>query len=165
HFEDLARAHDLPHVRACDINSEEVRQSLTAHAIDLMVVAGWSQQVHEQALADLSLGGVGLHPTPLPVGRGHAPIPWTILRGMSASAVTLHHLAAEAGAGDVVDQIWFDLPDDVTATACTNASPTCRANCSYGTSTTFWPAPHLAAPRADTPRCGPSDGPATGAWT
>ena len=116
HFEDLARAHDLSHVRACDINSEEVRQSLTAHAIDLMVVAGWSQQVHEQALADLSLGGVGLHPTPLPVGRGHAPIPWTILRGMSASAVTLHHLAAEAGAGDVVDQIWFDLPDDVTAT-------------------------------------------------
>src|SRR5699024_9063432 len=116
HFEDLARAHDLPHVRACDTNSEEVRQALTTHAIDLMVVAGWSQQVHEQALADLPLGGVGLHPTPLPVGRGHAPIPWTILRGMSASAVTLHHLASEVGAGDIVDQIWFDLPDDVTAT-------------------------------------------------
>ena len=94
HFEDLARAHDLPHVRACDINSEEVRQSLTAHAIDLMVVAGWSQQVHEQALADLSLGGsdcthpcrwdAGMHPflddpqgderqrrhPPSPCGRG-----------------------------------------------------------------------------------------------
>src|SRR5699024_6215814 len=36
--------------------------------------------------------------------------------GMSASAVTLHHLASEVGAGDIVDQIWFDLPDDVTAT-------------------------------------------------
>lgn len=71
HFEDLARTHNLPHVRACDTNSEEARQALATHAIDLMVVAGWSQQVHEQALDDLPLGGVALHPTPLPVGRGH----------------------------------------------------------------------------------------------
>lgn len=116
HFEDLARAHDLPHVRACDTGSDEVREALAEHEIDLMVVAGWSQQDHERALADLPGGGVALHPTPLPIGRGYAPIPWTILRGMRTSAVTLHHLASEVGTGDIVDQVRFDVPDDITAT-------------------------------------------------
>ncbi|GHD20350.1 methionyl-tRNA formyltransferase [Nocardiopsis kunsanensis] len=116
-YEDLARSHGLPHVRAADVGSDEVQDALTEHGIDLMVVAGWSQQVPEHVLERLPLGAVGLHPSPLPVGRGHAPIPWTILRGMRSSAVTLHHLDGEPGNGDVVDQHWFDLAPDVTATA------------------------------------------------
>ncbi|GAA1462059.1 formyl transferase [Nocardiopsis exhalans] len=115
-FEEITRRHDLPHLRAADINTDEVRDALSAHRIDLMVVAGWSQLVHEQVLSSLPLGGVGLHPSPLPVGRGRAPIPWTILRDMRSSAVTLFHLEREADAGDIVDRIWFDLAADVTAT-------------------------------------------------
>lgn len=115
-FEEITRRHDLPHVRAADINTDEVRDALAAHRIDLMVVAGWSQLVHEEVLAALPLGGVGLHPSPLPVGRGRAPIPWTILRDMRSSAVTLFHLAREADAGDIVDRTWFDVAADVTAT-------------------------------------------------
>ncbi|MBR8742142.1 methionyl-tRNA formyltransferase [Nocardiopsis sp. MG754419] len=115
-YETITRSHDLPHVRAADINGDEVRDALAAHHIDLMVVAGWSQLVHEDVLAALPLGGVGLHPSPLPVGRGRAPIPWTILRDMRASAVTLFHLAREADTGDIVDRIRFDVPADATAT-------------------------------------------------
>ncbi|MFE1170142.1 methionyl-tRNA formyltransferase [Nocardiopsis sp. NPDC058789] len=114
-FEEVTRRHGLPHLRAADINTDEVRDALAAHRIDLMVVAGWSQLVHEDVLASLPLGGVGLHPSPLPVGRGRAPIPWTILRDMRSSAVTLFHLTREAFSGDVVDRIWFDVAEDVTA--------------------------------------------------
>jgi len=115
-YETVIRRHDLPHLRTDDINSDEVRDALAEHGVDLMVVAGWSQLVEERVLARLPLGGVGLHPSPLPVGRGHAPIPWTILRAMRSSAVTLFHLAREAGTGDIVDQSWFDLPGDINAT-------------------------------------------------
>ncbi|WP_028647066.1 methionyl-tRNA formyltransferase [Nocardiopsis sp. CNT312] len=115
-FEPLTSRHGIPHLRAADINSDEVRDALSTHRIDLMVVAGWSQLVHEQLLAALPLGGVGLHPSPLPVGRGRAPIPWTILRDMRSSAVTLFHLDREADTGDIVDQLWFDIPSDTTAT-------------------------------------------------
>ncbi|WP_116248606.1 methionyl-tRNA formyltransferase [Nocardiopsis sp. FIRDI 009] len=115
-FDPLTRRLGIPHLRAADINSDEVRDALSTHGIDLMIVAGWSQLVHEQLLDSLPLGGVGLHPSPLPVGRGRAPIPWTILRDMRASAVTLFHLNHEADSGDIVDQLWFDVAPDVTAT-------------------------------------------------
>ncbi|MEU3018237.1 MULTISPECIES: formyltransferase family protein [unclassified Nocardiopsis] len=115
-FEEVTRRHGLPHLRAADINTDEVRDALVAHRVDLMVVAGWSQLVHEEVLASLPLGGVGLHPSPLPVGRGRAPIPWTILRDMRSSAVTLLHLDRDAFSGDIVDRIRFDVAEDATAT-------------------------------------------------
>ncbi len=110
----LAGRLGLPHLRA-DLDSGEVREALTDHGIDLMVVAGWSGTVPGEVLSSLALGGVGLHPAPLPVGRGHAPIPWTILRDMRSSAVTLFHLDGEEHSGDIVDQAWFDVAPDATA--------------------------------------------------
>nr|WP_150254563.1 formyltransferase family protein [Nocardiopsis deserti] len=110
----LAGRLGVPHLRA-DLDSGEVREALTAHGIDLMVVAGWSGTVPGEVLSSLALGGVGLHPAPLPVGRGRAPIPWTILRDMRSSAVTLFHLDGEEHSGDIVDQAWFDVAPDATA--------------------------------------------------
>lgn len=110
----LAGRLGLPHLRAA-LDSGEVREALTAHGIDLMVVAGWSGAVPEEVLSSLALGGVGLHPAPLPVGRGRAPIPWTILRDMRSSAVTLFHIEGEEHSGDIVDQAWFDVAPDATA--------------------------------------------------
>lgn len=115
-YDSVVRRHGLPHLRTADINSAEVREALSSQQIDLMVVAGWSQLVGEQVLDALPLGGIGLHPAPLPVGRGHAPIPWTILRGMGSSAVTLFHLESEPHTGDIIDQAWFDVAPDITAT-------------------------------------------------
>lgn len=112
----LAARYDLPHLRSAQIDSDEVHEALSAHGIDLMVVAGWSRPVRGEVLRSLPLGGVGLHPAPLPVGRGRAPIPWTILRDMRSSAVTLLHLEEEEQRGDIVDQTWFDVAPDETAT-------------------------------------------------
>ncbi len=115
-YESVTRRLNLPHLRVADINGDEARDALASHHIDLMVVAGWSQLVQEEVLASLPLGAVGMHPSPLPVGRGRAPIPWTILRDMRASAVTLFHLAREVEAGDIVDRIRFEVAADATAT-------------------------------------------------
>ncbi|WP_150243143.1 methionyl-tRNA formyltransferase [Nocardiopsis quinghaiensis] len=114
-YETVTRRHGLPHLRAADLGSDEVGEALSDHGIDLLVVASWSQPVPDHVPSSLPLGGVGLHPSPLPVGRGRAPIPWTILRGMRSSAVTLFHLEGETG-GDIVDQAWFDVEPDATAT-------------------------------------------------
>ncbi|GAB3730632.1 methionyl-tRNA formyltransferase [Nocardiopsis nanhaiensis] len=114
-FDAVTRRHGIAHLRASDINTDEVRDALSEHRIDLMVVAGWSQLVDDEVLAPLPLGGVGVHPAPLPVGRGRAPIPWTILRDMRSSAVTLFHLDSEPTAGDIVDRTWFDVAPDINA--------------------------------------------------
>ncbi|MFE6304599.1 methionyl-tRNA formyltransferase [Nocardiopsis sp. NPDC057823] len=115
-YEAVTRRHDLEHLRASDLGSDEVRDALAVRGVALLVVAGWSSPVPERLLAALPRGGVGLHPAPLPVGRGRAPIPWTILRDMRASAVTLLHLDGGGDTGDIIDQAWFDVEPDITAT-------------------------------------------------
>ncbi|MGW9349449.1 methionyl-tRNA formyltransferase [Nocardiopsis flavescens] len=113
--EAVARGNDLPHLRAADLGSDGVRDALRAHGASLLIVAGRSTTVPGSLLEDLPLGGFGLHPAPLPVGRGHAPVPWTILRDMRASAVTLLRLDGGECTGDIVDQAWFDVEPDITA--------------------------------------------------
>ncbi|MFL1446091.1 formyltransferase family protein, partial [Nocardiopsis protaetiae] len=115
-YEAVTRRHDLEHLRAADLGSDEVRDAIAARDISLLVVAGWSSPVPERLLEALPRGGVGLHPAPLPVGRGRAPIPWTILRDMRSSAVTLFHLDGGGDTGDIIDQAWFDVEPDLTAT-------------------------------------------------
>ena len=61
---------------------------------DLGLVVGVSQLLGPRLLAVPRLGFVGMHPTLLPEGRGRAPIPWTIIRGLHRTGVSLVHCAA-----------------------------------------------------------------------
>lgn len=52
---------------------------------------------------------VNLHPALLPVGRGPWPMPVTILKGLSASGVTLHKLTDSWDGGDILLQRSFEV--------------------------------------------------------
>lgn len=45
---------------------------------------------------------VNVHPSLLPHGRGPWPLPWSILRGDATTGVTLHKLARDWDAGDIL---------------------------------------------------------------
>lgn len=100
-----------------DINDPAVFERVRAAGPDLLIVAGWSQLVRDPLLSSFPLKAVGLHPTALPEGRGRAPIPWTLIKGLSTTAVSLFYLVEEADAGDVVDQepIEVSMRDDATS--------------------------------------------------
>jgi methionyl-tRNA formyltransferase len=106
----------LPVLCLNDINQPYAMEALRANPCDLLLVTGWSQ-IFPKAMLDLfPLGAVGLHPTLLPEGRGRAPIPHTILRGLRRSGVTMFYLGPGADDGDVVGQEEFDVDADETAT-------------------------------------------------
>ena len=102
---DLATASAFELVETSDINGAAVREAIERVSPVLLVVAGWSQIVRSDVLARFPLGGIGIHPTALPTGRGRAPIPWTLLKGMTATAVTLFHLADDADTGDIIARV------------------------------------------------------------
>lgn len=108
-------AFDLIEIR--DINAPSVFDRVRASESDLLIVAGWSQLVRDPLLSSFPLGAVGMHPTALPQGRGRAPIPWTLIKGLDKTAVTLFYLVEEADAGDIVDQepIAVSMRDDATS--------------------------------------------------
>lgn len=111
-LEPTARAAGVPFCAFRKVTESAVASFLRHHRPDLLFVIGLSQLVPADLLAIARHGGVGFHPTPLPRGRGRAPVAWTILRGEPAAA-TLFFLADEPDAGDIIAQRPVPVrPDD-----------------------------------------------------
>lgn len=80
---------------------------------DLVVVCGWRQVMPGSILKIPKFGVIGFHPTLLPYGRGSAPIINTILKGDSASGVTMFYISSGIDDGDIIAQKRFKIsPDD-----------------------------------------------------
>lgn len=111
------------------IKSEATLNLLRESAPDYLMIVGWSE-LAPTAILDIpkskhggvarhtaSYGCIGMHQTLLPEGRGRAPIPWAIIKGLSRTGVTTFLLEEAADAGGIVDQ--FPIPIDPTETATT----------------------------------------------
>jgi methionyl-tRNA formyltransferase len=97
-----------------EINSAEVIEAVGR--CDLLVCGGWSRLFGKALLEACPLGAVNLHPTLLPEGRGRAPIPTTILKGLTRSGVTLYYMTEGCDDGDIIGQEAFSIDPDETAT-------------------------------------------------
>jgi methionyl-tRNA formyltransferase len=82
---------------------------------DYLLVIGWSSLVGTDILSIPSSGCIGMHPTPLPLGRGQAPIPWTIIKGLKRTALSVFFLAEAADAGPVIERYDLDVRDNETS--------------------------------------------------
>lgn len=84
---------------------------------DLLFVIGWSQILRPPALRTARLGAIGAHASLLPRNRGSAPINWALIHGERRTGNSLIWLAEGVDAGDVIDQVAFDItPWDSCAT-------------------------------------------------
>ena len=111
------------------IKTEAAQNLLRESAPDYLMIVGWSE-LAPSAILDIpkskhrgvarhttSYGCIGMHQTLLPEGRGRAPIPWAIIKGLTRTGVTTFLLEEAADAGGIVDQ--FQIPIDPTETATT----------------------------------------------
>ncbi len=111
-MEEECREYGLERLEAEDINSPEVAEAIRASGGTLLLVTGWSQLLKKPLLELCELGAVGMHPTRLPEGRGRAPIPWTLIKGLTESALTIFYLTEGVDDGDIIDQEPFAIADD-----------------------------------------------------
>jgi len=58
-----------------------------------------------------------MHPTLLPEGRGRAPIPWTLIRSLPKTGLTVFSLFETADSGLVIDQIEVTIHEMETSTS------------------------------------------------
>ncbi|WIM13718.1 methionyl-tRNA formyltransferase [Enhydrobacter sp.] len=111
------------------IKTEAAQNLLRESAPDYLVIVGWSE-LAPSAILDIPkskhrglarhtalYGCIGMHQTLLPEGRGRAPIPWAIIKGLKRTGVTAFLLEEAADAGGIVDQL--PIPIDPTETATT----------------------------------------------
>lgn len=102
-------------VETTDINSPETLAEIRELAPDYIYTLGWSQLFREELLSIPAGYVVGSHPSPLPQGRGRAPVPWTILQQQASSAVSLFRMDPGVDSGALLVQRWFDVPEGAYA--------------------------------------------------
>lgn len=100
-----------------NINDESTVQYLEKKSIDWLFIIGWSQLASSKILKLPKYGSIGIHPTLLPTGRGRAPIPWSIIKKLKYTGVTLFLLKKNADAGNIIDQLKIKITKNETATS------------------------------------------------
>ncbi|SFR48482.1 methionyl-tRNA formyltransferase [Robiginitalea myxolifaciens] len=102
--------HGIETLDSTNVNSPETLESLGAKEADYLFTLGWSQIFREDFIRCFSAFIVGTHPSKLPYGRGRAPLPWTILEGLEASAVSFFKIDTGVDTGMLLFQRDFNIP-------------------------------------------------------
>lgn len=113
-FESFVDNHCISIEHVTSVNHPRVISEIRAYEPELLFVVGWSELISEEVLDIPSVAALGMHPSPLPRGRGRAPIAWALIKGLDETALSCFHLVPKADAGDLVgqEQITIDLEDD-----------------------------------------------------
>ncbi|MCC6626317.1 MAG: hypothetical protein IT340_02825 [Chloroflexi bacterium] len=82
---------------------------------DLLGVACFPHRLPPRLLACARCGGLNVHPSLLPRGRGPAPRFWAFRHGLTRSGVTVHVMTSALDAGPIVRQAPIALPVGLTA--------------------------------------------------
>lgn len=108
-FGDIAAATGAAHHEVESVNTDAVVGLLREYNPELLYVVGWSRLVEQRVIDIPSVAALGMHPAPLPRGRGRAPIAWSLIEGLDETALSMFHLVEAADAGDIVAQHPIDI--------------------------------------------------------
>lgn len=116
YLDDFCSERGIPLLKAKSVNTPSFVREIRERDIDWLFVIGWSQIAKPAILNAPKNGCVGIHPTLLPQGRGRAPIPWAIIKGLPETGVTLFKLDEGVDTGPIIAQFRLPIADDETAT-------------------------------------------------
>lgn len=112
---EVARARGVAVLAPPAPNAPEVGRTLAALRPDVFLSVWYRRLLGPELLALPSIAALNLHGSLLPRYRGRAPLNWVLVNGEQRTGVTLHHMTAEADAGDIVAQTPIDIEPDETA--------------------------------------------------
>jgi methionyl-tRNA formyltransferase len=85
-------------------NTSGMISSIARLQPDLILSFYYRRLLCPALLALPRLGAINLHGSLLPKYRGRAPVNWVLVNGETHTGVTLHHMIAQADAGDIIAQ-------------------------------------------------------------
>jgi methionyl-tRNA formyltransferase len=97
---------DVPHL----IRGGTLNQASMPEGADLIVAAHSYDFISDRTLGKTQLGGIGYHPSLLPLHRGRDAVRWTIKMGDKVTGGTVYWLTKNVDAGPVAAQDWCFVP-------------------------------------------------------
>ncbi|QLH81206.1 methionyl-tRNA formyltransferase [Halosimplex pelagicum] len=100
-FEDVAEETNADLRKVSSVNDPGVVEQIVADEPDFLFVVGWSRLVEQSVIDIPEIAVIGMHPTPLPRGRGRAPVAWNLIKGYDETSLSMFRLVEKADAGPV----------------------------------------------------------------
>ena len=114
-FNNLKKKYKFKIIKIKPYDQDIIYKKLISYNIEIVFVIGWSSLLDKKVLNIKNIKFFGMHPSPLPIGRGRAPIPNTILKRLKKSALSFFILNENVDSGDIIDQIFFKIPKKIDA--------------------------------------------------
>jgi methionyl-tRNA formyltransferase len=111
---ELARRNSIPVFSPTNIDRQWTGR-IAQMRPDVIYSFFYRRLLAEDVLRLAPFGAFNLHASLLPRYRGRAPVNWVLVNGERETGVTLHHMVAEADAGDIVGQRAVSIDDSDTA--------------------------------------------------
>ena len=116
YIDNFCHENKIPLLKSTHVSNAEVIEAISKTNIDWLFIIGWSQIASQDLLNSTKKGVLGIHPSLLPEGRGRASIPWTILKKLHKTGVTMFKMDSGIDTGPIVEQIEISLNNKITAT-------------------------------------------------
>jgi UDP-4-amino-4-deoxy-L-arabinose formyltransferase/UDP-glucuronic acid dehydrogenase (UDP-4-keto-hexauronic acid decarboxylating) len=99
-----AVAQAIPVHCPAEVNRPEWVATIAAMRPEMIFSFYYRQMITDEILQLPNRGAYNLHGSLLPAYRGRCPVNWVLVKGETATGVTLHHMVRKADAGDIVGQ-------------------------------------------------------------
>jgi methionyl-tRNA formyltransferase len=115
----LAREKGIPVRMEPSFNADAVYETIRQARPDFLFSFYFREMIQARFLEVPRLGAYNLHGSMLPKYRGRAPINWVLVKGETATGVTLHAMTPKPDDGDIVGQAELPMAWDETALSLT----------------------------------------------
>lgn len=102
-FSDFVRRRPDDIFWTADVNNEQTRAWMAGRVPDVILQCGWSQIFSADVLRIPKRYCIGVHPSPLPIGRGAAVLNWAIIEGHREWGNSLFVMEEKTDFGDILD--------------------------------------------------------------
>jgi methionyl-tRNA formyltransferase len=92
-------------LKARGIKFQHITSDDIDETYDLVFESGVYHIIPESVLAKPLYGVIGTHETPLPEGKGWAPIQWSVLNNRKNLTITLYKLDGGVDSGEIINQV------------------------------------------------------------
>lgn len=106
----------LPVIQPLNINSDEVLELIRTLKPDIIITVAYGGFLGKKLRNIAPLGCINLHPSLLPKYRGASPLQSTLFNNETTSGLSIFKIIAAMDAGPIINQMEFDLPEDMNFT-------------------------------------------------
>ncbi|OHB79928.1 MAG: methionyl-tRNA formyltransferase [Planctomycetes bacterium RBG_16_55_9] len=110
-----AGAHGVPFIETQNANEPSIIEQIASCQPELIVVIAFGQKISNELIALPPKGAINVHASLLPKYRGAAPINWAIIKGETATGVSIITLAEKMDTGKILAQAQTDIGPRETA--------------------------------------------------